>query len=70
MKVEHFHNGWYLGDTGFKDTNYTPESVQSSFDNRIYDWYDVMWGSVYYKVKNINYADNRTKIIVKLTRVF
>jgi len=69
MDVEHWHQGRFCGNTGFEDTIYTPEGVLESY-KRTGDqqWYDVMWGSSHYNIKSVKYADNQTKILVKLEK--
>ncbi len=67
MKVEYYHQGHFCGDLEYDGTP-TLEDIWE-WDKRPHDsWYDVMWGNTGYNLKEVHFADNDTKIVVKLKR--
>ncbi len=66
MTVEYWHHGHFCGDIEFDGTSI--EEVKAWDIRHPNSWYDVMWGNTGYNVKAVHWADNNTKIIVKLKR--
>ena len=67
MRVEHWDGDHLCGDTGFKDTDYTPEEVlENSYD--VDGVASVVWGAYRHKINNVQWFDPDKKdyIIVHL----
>jgi len=65
MKVEHWDGDHLCGDTGFIDTDYTPEEVFESYKNDR-GIPTVMWGAYTFLIVDVVWADPIKKDKIKV----
>lgn len=65
--MEFYHNGDYCGEYEVDYKNPT-EALERYNGMKEKFGYDIMWGNTHYNIKHIQYADNETKLVAKMTR--
>ncbi len=67
MIIEYWHQNHHCGDLEF-DGSPSLGDIWEWDKRHPNSWYDIMWGNTGYNLKAVHWADNDTKIVVKLKR--